>query len=131
MRAMKTGRSFLRTRIYDNGGKTIDRYTLVVGSVNEPGKLDMWGFDENPYYPTGFGQFGGSVWPMGSYSHLGKLITISDLPEQARRYVKDILTTPLPDGYGLELPKAWEKHKRKTKTTRRKGKSPSGLSGLR
>ena len=93
-----------RIRIYDNGGKTIDRYTLVVPSVNEPGKLDMYGFNDAPYHPQGFGQYAGSYDKMKSYSHLGKLISYNNLPEQAKKYVKEIITTPLPDGYGQSLP---------------------------
>lgn len=121
-----------RIRIYDNGGASVDRYTLVVPSVNEPGKLDMYGFNENPYYPTGFGQYAGSYHQMGSYSHLGKLIQFDDLPDQAQRFVREVLTTPLPEGYGIPLPKKWPgKGKTKSKSTKRKSKSPSGLRGLR
>lgn len=108
-----------KVRIYDDGGKTIDRYTLIVPSANEPGKMDMYGFNADPYHPQGFGQFGGSVWPMGSYSHLGKLVTIDELPEQAQRYVRETLTTPLPDGYGLPLPKTWGKRERGRKVAKR------------
>ena len=121
-----------RIRIYDNGGKTVDRYTLVVPSVNEPNMLDMYGFNDVPYYPQGFGQFAGSYGQMGSYSHLGKLISFDDLPDQAQRFVRETLTTPLPEGYGVPLPKKWPgKSKTKSKTTKRKSKSPSGLIGLR
>jgi len=121
----------LRIRIYDNGGKTADRYTLVVPSVNEPGKLDFYYFNDIPYHPQGIGSFGGSDWPLSSYRVFGKLITIDDLPDMAQRFVRDTITIPLPDGYGMELPKAWEKGKRRGKSTKRKSKSPSGLRGLR
>jgi hypothetical protein len=118
-------------RIYDNGGKTADRYTLVVPSIDEPGKLDMWGFDENPYHPQGFGQYAGSYHKMGSYSHLGKLVSISDLPDKAQRFVKETLTTPLPDGYGMTLPKTITKERPKRKTGTRKSKSsPPSIRGI-
>lgn len=118
-----------RVRIYDNGGKTVDRYTLVVPSIDEPGKLDMYGFNEAPYYPQGFGQFSGTYGQMGSYSHLGKLVHLSDLPDQAQRFVKETLTVPLPEGYGMELPKSWPgKPKRKTY---KKAKTPKvGVRGM-
>ena len=119
-----------RIRIYDNGGTTVDRYTLVVPSVDEPGKLDMYGFNDAPYYPTGFGQYAGSYHRMGSYSHLGKLIQFDNLPDQAQRFVREVLTTSPPEGYGIPLPKKWP-GKSKNKSAKRKSKSPSGLRELR
>lgn len=83
----------------------MDRYTLIVDSVNEPGRLDMYGFNENPFHPQGFGQFAGTYDRMGSYDHIGNVISFDDLPDQAQRYVSQIITTPLPDGYGMELPR--------------------------
>ena len=80
-----------KIRVYDDGGKSIDRYTLVIPNEDELGKLDMWGFDENPFYPLGFGQYAGSYDKAHSYSHLGKLIPIDSLPSQAQEYVKQIL----------------------------------------
>lgn len=125
-----------RIRIYDNGGKTVDRYTLVVPSVNEPGKLDMYGFNDNPFHPQGFGQSAGSYDKMGSYSHLGKLISYDDLPEQAQRFVRQEITTPLPDGYGLPLPKSWPgkksakaKYSVKPKSGKRKASGSGGSIG--
>jgi len=115
-------------RIYDNGGKSADRYTLVVPSIDEPGKLDMYGFNEDPYYPLGFGQYAGSYHRMGSYSHLGKLIQFEDLPDQAQRYVRETLTTPLPEGYGLPLPKKWPGKSKSGKKSKSKSKSSRGTS---
>ena len=120
-----------RVGIYDNGGKTIDRYTLVVPSVNEPGKLDMYGFDENPYYPTGFGQYAGSYGQMGSYSHLGKLIDYKDLPDQAQRFVRETLTLPLPDGYGIPLSRLWHKKSKSGKRSTKRTTAKAGIRGVR
>ena len=121
-----------RVRIYDDGGKAVDRYTLVVPSVNEPGKLDMYGFNASPYHPQGFGQFAGTYSRMGSYSHLGKLVSYYDLPEQAQRYVREILTPPLPDGYGREMPKSWPGSAAPKRKARKKVKAPKmGVKGLR
>jgi len=120
-----------KARIYDDGGKSIDRYTLVVPSVNEPGKLDMYGFDENPYYPQGFGQFAGSCDKMPSYAHLGKLISYNDLPDQAQRYVKEVLTLPLPDGYGMSLSVLSSGRKARRKKPKKAGtRSATGIRGL-
>ena len=82
----------IKARVYDNGGKTADRYTLVIGSC-EPGMVDMFGFDENPFHPLGFGQYAGSYAPMRSYSHLGRVTPIEDLPDKAREYVNYIITS--------------------------------------
>jgi len=78
-----------RTRVYDNGGKTIDRYTLVTPN-GEVGLVDMWGFNNAPYHPQGFGQYCGDYPTMRSYSHLGKLVSIDTLPDQAQRFVREI-----------------------------------------
>ena len=79
----------MEARVYDNGGKTIDRYTLKVESENEPGKVDYYGFSDNPYHPQGFGQYAGSYDRPRSYSHLGKLIPVASLPENAQLFVKE------------------------------------------
>jgi hypothetical protein len=77
-----------RTRIYDNGGKTFDRYTFVFPSLDVPRNNDYYGSSENPFYPLGYGQSCGNYpYPdNGSYKHLGKLISTEELPEQARKY---------------------------------------------
>ncbi len=78
----------MKARIYDNGGKTVDRYTLVV-HIPELGMLDMWGFNEAPFHPQGFGQYCGDYPVMRSYKHLGKLINISALSQDAQQFVKE------------------------------------------
>ena len=72
-----------KNRIYDNGGKTYDRYTLITADNS------IFGFNANPFHPQGFGQYGGD-WEGGSTRHLGKKITVASLPEQAKRYVKQV-----------------------------------------
>lgn len=123
-----------RIKLYDNGGKTIDRYSLFVPSVDEPGKEDWYSFSEYPYHPQGVGQYGGADYPMPSYRHMGKPISFGDLPEQARRFVQDTITIPLPDGYGIDLPKSWSGKKAKAKVkSRRKSASdtPTSMRGMR
>jgi hypothetical protein len=80
----------MKARVYDNGGKTVDRYTLVVNTAKF--EITMFGFNEFPFHPQGFGQYCGEYPTMRSYSHLGRLIPISELPEQARRYVNQCLS---------------------------------------
>jgi hypothetical protein len=77
-----------RIRVYDNRGKSVDRYTLVIPSLNTPRTNEYFGFNEAPFHPQGFGQYCGEYPYARSYKHLGKLIPIESLPEQARQYVK-------------------------------------------
>ena len=72
-------------KIFDNCGKTIDRYTLI----NDDG--DVFGFDDNPFYPLGFGQYCGNInqWTSKTLDHLGKLITVDQLSEQAKTFVEE------------------------------------------
>jgi hypothetical protein len=81
-----------RIRIYDNGGKTFDRYTFVFPSLDVPRNNDYYGSSENPFHPQGFGQFCGECpYPEHrNYRHLGKLIPPESLPEQARKWFEQI-----------------------------------------
>jgi hypothetical protein len=73
--------------IYDNGGKTIDRYTLI-STGNE-----MWGFNEQPYHPQGFGQYAGHL-DINSRRHLGKrIIYLGRLSPEAQSYVKAVVAS--------------------------------------
>jgi hypothetical protein len=72
--------------IYDNGGETVDRYTVVYdvtdGTVYE--SLDM---STNPFDPQGFCQHGTAV----PGKHLGKKIKFKDLPKDCQSVVEDDL----------------------------------------
>ena len=103
--------------IFDNGGKTVDRYTGVLTKTG-----DVVGFNENPFHPCGFGQFCGNVtdrmnvtYGYGWRKHfkeskvlkvelkhyiaeaknnpawLGKKVELESLSEQAQKYVRQIL----------------------------------------
>jgi len=77
-------------RVYDNGGKTFDRYTVVfTGNYKGRNGCDYLGMSENPFSPLGVGQHGSdkSVIDHPSYSHLGKKIQFSDLPEDCKKAV--------------------------------------------
>ena len=76
-------------QIYDNGGKTVDRYTLRIPIGNR--QNEYHGFNECPFYPQGFGQYCGEYLIERSYKHLGKVISIDSLSEQAQRFVHDSL----------------------------------------
>ena len=88
-----------KIRVYDNAGKTMDRYTVVfTGNYNNIGKKrgerhDNWhpvlGMSDNPRHPQGF--CSNSVYPniidYPTYSHLGKKITFADLPKYCQEVV--------------------------------------------
>lgn len=104
-------------RIYDNGGETIDRYTVVYTgraaplSVSAPGygrrQFPYLAMSGAPFHPQGFGQHGYSDnqpadcqrhgskvgelhgWPpaIGRRCHLGKRIEWADLPHDCKRAV--------------------------------------------
>ena len=73
-------------RIYDNGGKTADRYTVVfLWDITNPAKryVAMVGMGETPFHPQGFcqhteGQDG---------AHLGKRINYVDLNDDCAKVV--------------------------------------------
>jgi hypothetical protein len=73
-------------KIYDNGGKTIDRYTVVFLDQCE-NKLDRvyacLGMNGVPFHPQGFCQHSDAV--VGK--HLGKRIRFSELPADCQKAV--------------------------------------------
>jgi len=75
-------------KICDNGGKTMDRYTVRV-------RNDYFCMSENPSSPQGFNQFIGSYGEIKEGKHLGKLVYDSgkgnykELPEEVRKAITD------------------------------------------
>ena len=78
-----------KIRIYDNGGKTIDRYTAVF-TGNYKGRngichyigfsvpQQFWIHDDDS-----------NIIDYPKYGHLGKKIKFADLPEESQRALKD------------------------------------------
>ena len=74
--------------VYDNGGETADRYTVVFDSHDQrPPYYDCLGMSNNPTNPLGFSQWGTCV--LGN--HMGTEINFSELPEHIQQHVKDRL----------------------------------------
>ena len=84
--------------IYDNGGKTCDRYTIVFTRTGRTGsnrnkKQDnghiYLGMSEHPTSPNGFCQHGSNDTPIDypTYGHLGKKISFDKLPEVCQKVV--------------------------------------------
>ncbi len=91
-------------RVYDNDGRTLDRYTVVfTGNYNSAvvwGASKLYiGMSAYPYHPQGFCQHGESEslidarknsWgavPIGRENHLGKRILFNDLPIDCKKVV--------------------------------------------
>lgn len=68
-------------RIYDNGGKTLDRYTAVFMSLERErdGTYQCRAMSEHPFH--GFGMWCSAV----PGRHLGKRITFDQLPPDCQR----------------------------------------------
>lgn len=73
--------------IYDNGGKTPDRYTIVTDQKN--GKWqEMLGLSANPTDHNGFSQWGsGQFDPKGANAHLGKRIKFEELGKRIQTHI--------------------------------------------
>lgn len=73
-------------RVYDNGGETCDRYTVVFTGRRGLGGRMYLGMSEKPYHPQGFCQHGESNTPLDRprYAFLGKRIKFSDLPQDCQ-----------------------------------------------
>lgn len=105
--------------ILDNGGKTLDRYTIIERETGE-----MIGASERPFFPLGFGQYCGNVadnyW-FHAYGHtwrngcnktilkkrikyavdlflsdcdnVGKIVELDSLPDEVKEYINHAFST--------------------------------------
>jgi len=70
-------------KIYDNGGKTIDRYTVILEDWHFGKSCQALGLSSNPDSPQGFSQFS----DVYQGNHLGKEIGFLDLPENVQEHI--------------------------------------------
>jgi len=68
-------------KIYDNGGKTWDRYTVLTEPWYFGKSCDAFSFSENAKSPQGFNQYVGEVY---QGADIGKEIAFEDLPVEVR-----------------------------------------------
>lgn len=76
-------------RIYDNGGKTADRYTIIPPrwAVEYRESAAFWeaiGSSETPFHPQGFGMHISAA----PGAHLGKRIRWEDLPRDVKTFAR-------------------------------------------
>ena len=77
-------------RIYDNGGKTADRFTAVFMAIPEAASATFYavGMDNRPFHPQGV-CITGTAMPG---RHLGRRIAFDALPADCQRLVFRILS---------------------------------------
>ena len=68
-------------KIFDNGGKTFDRYTILTEPWHEGKSCDAFAMSENPKDVLGFNQYVGDVF---YGADLGKEVQFDDLPCDVR-----------------------------------------------
>jgi hypothetical protein len=91
--------------VLDNGGKTIDRYTVIIRKT-----ADIYGCSENPFQPNGIGNYSCNVNQIYNMSNntetknrlavniylrnsksIGKRISdLNTLPENVKKYINQI-----------------------------------------
>ena len=79
-------------RFFDNGGETVDRYSIW--------EVDGWrGCSADPFHPQGYGEFCGGDDPATFGDDLGTIgeeVTFADLPPKVRHVVLDDALAYLP-----------------------------------
>jgi len=78
-------------RVYDDGGKSYDRYTVVFTHADKFGVegQPVLAMSSTPFHPQGFCQHNTYSNPIDkpAYGHLGKKITYDDLPPDCQKVV--------------------------------------------
>ena len=74
-----------KIKVYDNGGRTFDRYTVIIGK-------SIYAMSHNPLYPQGFDQYVGEIDDM-PYDFPGieegkEIKDIKELPEEVLKAIK-------------------------------------------
>jgi len=68
------------SKVFDNGGQTFDRYTVIFKD-----RTEALGLSNNCDSSQGFSQFGVAI----EGRHLGRQISFADLPENIRNHVRN------------------------------------------
>ena len=78
-------------RIFDNGGQSIDRYTVAFRGYRVPGYGMVYPYlasSSHPFHPQGFGQHGESR-EFLTGKHLGKRVAFDTLPVDVQTFILD------------------------------------------
>jgi len=71
------------TSIWDNGGETADRYSIVMNWKETPTMYAILGLSDNPESPQGFSQFTHGQ----AGKHLGKKLKWNQLPPKIQKHI--------------------------------------------
>jgi hypothetical protein len=71
-------------KVFDNDGKTFDRYTVLTEPWYNGKSCDAFGFSDNCDEPMGFSQFCGDVY---QDAELGKEISFDKLPQNVQEHI--------------------------------------------
>ena len=80
-----------KIKIYDAGNTVADRYIIILVNRKTRGPLrEALASSADPFHPLGFGQHIECA-PPDRYNryHLGRRLTLDDLPEPVQQFVKD------------------------------------------
>lgn len=66
--------------VYDNGGQTWDRYTVIIGP-------DAYGMSGDPQSPAGFNQYAGPAADLNREA-LGAMLQPEQVPDQVARAIE-------------------------------------------
>ena len=69
--------------IYDNGGETFDRYTIIINA-------DVYGMSHNPKSPQGFNQYSGTLSELPMARSNGDRVTLESLPEEVQEAIAEL-----------------------------------------
>jgi len=71
-------------KVYDNGGKTLDRYTIVINAGKEE---DIYTMSDDPFYPLGVNQYSHTEKVKDNWQCDDKLLKEKEIPEEVMRAI--------------------------------------------
>ena len=74
--------------VFDNNGKTFDRYTVIVEYQTE---TVIFGMSLHPKSPQGFNQFCGNLPRLMNIREFGRLVSLEKLPQEVQEAIKERL----------------------------------------
>lgn len=79
-----------RVCVYDNGGKTADRYSVLIKRTASGKKVvEIYGMSDDPLSPQGINQYSHTAANgFRDFAFLGKRVRVIDLPEDVRKAIE-------------------------------------------
>lgn len=75
----------MKIKVYDNGGKTFDRYTVILSDGS------IIGMSDNPLSPQGFNQYCGDVkdYELENNDAIGQKVSIKSLSDDLKQAIRE------------------------------------------